>query len=548
MPARDYYLPERRLVSQEDSAITERANVPRSKFIGQWTRKTAFDAGWLVPILCEEVLPGDHLSYDVNAYIRLSTPLFPILDNQRIDTFFFFVPNRLVWDNWVRFMGEQTNPADSIDFTIPTVAITDAQAIVGSIWDHFGIPTAGQFAPAAGGAILNLNALPLRAYNLIYNQWFRDENLRDSLTVRKTDAGEDSDDYSLRMRAKAHDYFTSALPWAQKFTPPTVPLAGQAPITGLGTSNNTIGNIGPLGMYESDGSLIDYQVYRSLWDPAAANQAYMRVVDGGAGYRPDVFADLSQATGVAINVFRQAFLVQQLLERDARGGTRYVELIFSHFGVKNPDYRLQRPEYIGGGSTPLQITPVAQTAPTASLTVGALGAAGTAAGRHSASYAATEHGYIIGLINVRSELSYQQGLHKMWNRSTRYDFYWPSLAGLGEQAILRKEIYFTGLPANDEMVFGYQERWHEYRTRVSEVTGIMRSNAPGTLDAWHLAQNFITPPTLSISFIEDNPPMARILAAGINSDTQQYYADILFQRTAVRPIPTFGTPVTLGRF
>lgn len=547
MPARDYYLPSRRLVSHDEAAIVERADVPRSSFRNSWTRKTAFDAGLLVPILIDEILPGDHMKYDINAYVRLSTPLFPILDNQRIDTFFFFVPARLLWDNWPKFMGEQDNPEDSIDYTIPTVAITDAQATVGSIWDHMGIPTQGQFAAAVTGAILNLNALPLRAYNLIYNQWFRDENLQQSLMVRKTDAGEDADDYSLVYRNKFHDYFTSALPWPQKFTAPTVPVAGMAPVTGIGSQNSNMGTISTISVRESDQQLHDYDAYKNTWDlpdrPTA--EFVMKMADGNW---PAVFADLSQATGVAINTFRQAFLIQQLLERDARGGTRYTEKIWSHFGVRNPDFRLQRPEYIGGGSTPLQITPVAQTAPTASLTVGALGAAGTAAGRHNASYAATEHGYILGLINVRTELSYQQGLHKMWTRETQYDFYVPSLAGLGEQAILRKEIYFTGLPANDEVVFGYQERWHEYRTRVSEVTGIMRSTATSTLDAWHLAQKFLTPPTLSAAWIEDFPPVARILAAGTQANNQQYYADILFERTAVRAIPTFGTPVKLGRF
>lgn len=533
-------LPSRRLVSQDDAAMIERSGTPRSRFVGSWTRKMAFDAGFLVPFLVEEILPGDHMSYDVTAYVRMSTPLFPMFDNQRIDTFFFFVPCRLVWSNWARFMGEQDDPTDSIAYTVPTTDSSDGGAPVGSLLDHMGIPVDGQIGPTVTSIV---NSLPLRAYNLIWNQWFRDENIQDSVSVPVTN-GPDGGIFTLLRRAKSHDYFTSALPWAQKFTGPTVGLTGLAPVLGLGAINAGT-NAGPLNVQQTTVGPATYDYYKQLWNAAADDQVAMEVNVNGD---PLVYADLSYATGVAINTFRQAFLVQQLLERDARGGTRYVELIRSHFGVTNPDFRLQRPEYIGGGQTALQLTPIAQTAPTAGVPLGALGAAGTAAGSHRASYAATEHGYIIGLINVRSELSYQQGLHKMWQRRTRYDFYWPALAGLGEQAILRSEIYYTGSSANDDVVFGYQERWHEYRTRVSEVTGIMRSTATGTLDAWHLAQLFLTAPTLSSTFIGDEPPMERVLAAAELAEGQQYLADLLISRNAVRPIPTFGTPAHLGRF
>lgn len=537
MPREGYYLPERRLVSQDDAAMIENANVPRSKFTGSWTRKTAFNAAQLVPILVEEVLPGDHLSYNVTAYVRMATPLFPLFDNQRIDTFFFYVPNRILWDNWVRFMGEQDTPASSIAFTIPQIVSAAGGFAVASIYDHMGLPTVGQ---TTGANTLSINALPLRAYNRIWNDWFRDQNITNKVPVSVTDGPDAAGNYNVLVRAKSHDYFTSALPWPQKFIAPTVPLGGLAPVQGIGTLTSA-----------DDGAQIDViETFRVLPDYAlhqkttTAGRGTIEMIGG----RPAIYADLGQATGVAINTFRQAFLIQQLLERDARGGTRYVELLRSHFGVTNPDFRLQRPEYIGGGQSPLVLTPVAQTAPSAGVPVGALGAAGTSVGQHRASFAATEHGYIIGLINVRSELSYQQGIHKQWSRLTRYDFYWPSLAGLGEQAILRKEIYATGVPANDDVVFGYQERWHEYRTRTSEVTGILRSTAASTLDMWHLAQNFTSAPTLSDAFIYETPPMARILAAGAAASGQQYLADILIERTAVRPIPTYGTPVTLGRF
>jgi hypothetical protein len=543
----------RNLVSQTDSATIENAQVPRSRFQNQWSRKTAFDAGFIVPILVDEILPGDHMSYNVTAYLRLSTPLFPLLDTQRVDTFFFFVPARLLWVNWNKFMGEQDNPSDSIAFTIPVVNGKVGGADIGGMADHMGIPTVGQIT---AGQKVDYNALPMRAYNLIWNQWFRDENIMTSAPVALTNGPDLESAYALLPRSKSHDYFTSALPWPQKFTAPTVPLAGFAPVTGIGVNRQGDTHTGPTIYDTANPGGIVYghaashgSVTLPPW--AAGAVSYFINETGPGGTRsgvPQIYADLAQSTGVAINVLRQAWSVQALLERDARGGTRYVEKIRSHFGVVSPDFRLQRAEYIGGGQSPLNITPIAQTAPTTGVPLGALGAAGTAAGQHRASYAATEHGYILGLINVRSELSYQQGLARLWTRSTMYDFYWPTLAGLGEQTILTKEIYATGVAANDNNVFGYQERWQEYRTRYSDVTGIMRSVAAGTLDAWHLAQRFLSAPVLSTAFISDLPPMTRVLAAGALSTNQQYIADILYQRTAVRPIPTFGTPVQLGRF
>ena len=541
MPKDGYYFPERRLVSQDDAAMIENATVPRSRFTNTWSRITTFDAGYLVPFMVEEILPGDHMRYSVSAYVRMSTPLFPMYSNQRVDTFFFFVPNRLVWDNWARFMGEQDNPTDTINYTVPVVAGPVGGYPAHSLPDHMGLPVAPQVAVP-----FNHNALPLRAYNLIWNQWFRDQNIQTSLTVPKGDGPDGPAGYQLARRAKSHDYFTSALPWPQKFTAPNVPLGGTAPVIGIGFQSQTA-NTGPITAWESTGLSASYAFYKNLWDAAANNQVVANA-SAAAGAIPLVYANLGAATGVAINTLRQAWMVQSLLERDARGGTRYVELIRSHFGVTNPDFRLQRPEYIGGGQSPLQLTPIAQTAPTAGVPVGALGAAGTSAGHHSASYAATEHGYILGLINVRSELAYHQGMHRMWSRQTRIDFAWPELQGLGEQAILRKEIYMTGVAGNDETVFGYQERYHEYRTRYSEVTGMFRSGIPGTLDAWGLWQNFAAPPTLSDAFIRDEPPMARVLAAGALAANMQYLADIEINRVAVRPIAMYGTPSQLGRF
>ena len=530
-----YQLPARKLASQQDSAMIQRPDVPRSKFIGSFTRKTTFNSGLLIPFLVDEVVPGDHLKYDCTAYVRMATPYFPMMDNQRIDTHFFFVPNRLVWSNWKRFMGEQVSPDQSIDLTVPKVSYGGYDSFIetGSLWDYFGLPVYNGTQVTAFPDYISV--LPFRAYNLIYNEWFRDENLVPSAVVTLGDGPESINNFLVRRRAKSQDYFTSALPWPQKFTAPSI----QSAVSGLGIASADL-NVGTGAI----ASVID-----SFSQPnnTSYGNAYNMTVPywmraTAAGY-PQVYAEAS------VNSFRQAFLVQQLLERDARGGTRYTEIVRSHFGVISPDSRLQRPEYIGGGSSSLNITPVAQTTGGAG-TVGVLGAAATAVGKHMASYASTEHGYVIGLISVRSELSYNQGVPRHFSRNTRYDFYWPSLAGLGEQAILRKEIYATGVNSSDNEVFGYQERWHEYRTRYSDVTGRFRTNVPNTLSAWHLAQQFSSTPVLGQTFIEDTPPMARVLAAGATAAAQniEYLADILIQREAVRPLPMFGTPVTLGRF
>lgn len=557
MPKDSYYLPHRRMVSQADQAMIQRPDVPRSKFSSSWSWLGTFGAGYLIPFLVDEILPGDHMRYEANAYVRMQTPLFPLFSQQRIDTHWFFVPNRLVWSNWKRFMGEQDlGPDQDIEsFAIPETFYDGAIEVIptNSLGDYFGLPAGEQLSIG-----LFLNALPFRAYNLIYNEWFRDQNLQDAATVN-TGNGELFNaltTYPVRRRGKSHDYFTSCLPWPQKFTAPQIPLAGDAPVVGLGFREDARpAYTGPIDVVETDFAVQGSKIYEFYREVGGSDEADQRDIlyanaDAAAGATPLIYADLSSVTGISINVLRQAFLVQQLLERDARGGTRYTEIVKSHFGVTSPDARLQRPEFIGGGSSQLSITPVAQTAPTAGVPVGALGAAATSVGSHRASFAATEHGYVIGLISVRSELAYQQGIHRMWRRRTRLDFYWPSLAGLGEQAVLREEIFANGFQNedNDLFIFGYQERWHEYRTRTSQIVGQFRSTAManGPMDQWHLAQYFETAPTLSPEFIVDDPPMSRILAT--DESEQAYLADILIKREAVRPIPMFGTPVLLGRF
>lgn len=533
-PQEGYYLPKRQLINTNESSLIERPNIPRGKFIGRWNRLTTFDEGILIPFLVDEVLPGDHMTYDITAYCRMATPLFPLFSNQTLNTFVFFVPNRILWTNWVKLMGEQDNPGDSIAYTLPQIGVVAADVLVSNLFDHMGIPK------PAGANTLGINALPFRAYNRIWNDWFRDENLQNRAQVNTDNGPDGSNVYVLQRRAKMHDYFTSCLPWPQKFTAPAVPLSASfAPVSGIGL--HTQGTADGTQYYENTTGT-NPLTYANSGYAAHPIGNYIALHTDGSGI-PTIAADMSGVT-ISINAFRQAFMIQALLERDARGGTRYTEKILSHFGVRNPDYRLQRPEYIGGGSTPLNTTPIANTSNT---NLGSLGGASTGAGQHHASYAATEHGFIIGLVEVHSELGYQQGLHKMWTRQTMYDYPFPATALLGEQAVLQGEIYCVG-DGTDQTVFGYQERWHEYRVRYSESAGYFRSTFAAPLDAWHLMQKFGSAPTLNSDFIVEAAPVSRVVAAGGSATNQQYLCDILIQRTAVRPLPTFGTPALLGRF
>lgn len=541
MTAYDYQQPSRSFVKNDDRAMTAESDIPRSKFIGSWTRNTTFDQGYIVPFMVDEVLPGDQLSYDVTNFIRMATPIFPIFDNLKIDTFFFFVPNRIIWNDFRQFMGEAVTGV-----TLPTSVPQQISPLGGfgidSLADHLGV-----YAGTSGGQVLagdrnSVNVLPFRAYYEIFEQWFRDQNLSTALAINKSSADEIGDPVLFR-RAKMHDYFTSALPWPQKTVANQVPLNGLIPVSGIGSVINSAAQFPSDGrnFYETFGVRNVYPFSQTL------DQNFMRGAAYQGGFIPDVYVDLTNGAGLDMRTLRNSMLVQQLYEKDARGGTRYTEVIRQHFGVNSPDARMQRPEYIGGGSQMMQMTPIAQTALGASP-LGTLGAAGTSVGNSKASFASTEHGWILGLISIQSELSYSQGNSRMWNRRTRLDHYWPSLAELGEQAILRKELYVTGLAANDNAIFGYQERWHEYRTRTSEVTGRFRPTATLPLDAWHLSQMFTIFPVLNESFIQDVAPMPRILSVTAPDPGQQFLANILINRTAVRPLPMFSTPAQLGRF
>jgi len=533
--------------SAHNFAMVPKADIPRSKFSMQKTLKTTFDSGYLVPIMCEEILPGDTFNVNVTMFGRLATPLFPVMDNLHLDSFFFFVPNRLVWTNWVKFMGEQDNPSDSISYSIPQQVSPAGGYAVGSLQDYYGLPTVGQ---VGGANTVSHSALPVRCYNLIYNEWFRDQNLQSSVFESMGDGPDTtpSTNFVLLRRGKRHDYFTSALPWPQKGgSSVTLPLGTSAPIKSSGAT-----------IYLNDGTN-NYQINSAasnanlqISPSGSAPAGLLKFGSTGTPSATGLIADLSSATAATINQLRQSFQIQKLLERDARGGTRYTEIIRSHFGVASPDARLQRPEYLGGGSTSINISPIAQTGGTgASGTTtpqGNLAAFGTyMSGGHGFTQSFVEHGHVIGLVSVRADLTYQQGLRKFWSRSTRYDFYFPAFATLGEQAVLNREIYCDG-STNDSNVFGYQERWAEYRYNPSQITGLFKSTSTGTIDPWHYAQKFTSLPTLNSTFIQDNPPLARNLAVGSAANGQQLLLDAFFTINAARPMPMFSVPGLIDHF
>jgi hypothetical protein len=505
------------------------ADIPRSSFNRSHGYKTTFDAGYLIPVYVDEALPGDTITMNPTMFARLNTPIYPIMDNMFLDVHFFSVPVRQIWDNFRKFTGEQANPSDSTDYTVP---VSTAPASGGysnqSLQDYIGLPTQV--------ASFEHSALFTRAYNHIYNEWFRDQNLVDSATVDTDDGPDNPNNYVLRKRGKRHDYFTSSLPWLQKGDAVDLPLGEFAPIA----IDQITGSSALDGKYliVNGETAADFMYANSDLGVTASSVEFV------SGDNANLYADLSAATAATINQLRQAFQIQKLLERDARSGTRYSEIVKAHFGVSFMDVTY-RPEFLGGTSTSINVTSVPQTSETGTTPQGTLAAFGTATlqgGGFTKSF--TEHCVVMGIASVRADLTYQQGLNRMFSRSTRYDFYWPALAHIGEQAVLNKEIYLDG-SANDDAVFGYQERWAEYRYKPSLITGKLRSNDALTLDAWHLSQEFSSLPALNQTFIEETPPMDRVVAVTTEPD---FLMDCYFNLQCARPMPLYSVPGLIDHF
>lgn len=533
--------------SEQHYAQVPHAEIRRAKFQRDFNLLTTMNEGDLVPIYLDEVLPADTFKINLNALVRMATPLYPVMDNAYMDFYFFFVPARLLWKHFQNLMGQNDSTfwAETTEYTTPVTTAPKGGWNVGTLADYFGIPT--------GVSGLKVNSLPFRAYAKVWNEWFRDENLQQPVTQSMDDTTttgvntgtslSDAEAGGLPLKVcKYKDYFTSCLPSPQKAVEPvTIPLTGNAPIKGYkdeGRTNpvtgeaNTFYSIGPAeaGQKVQVGQIgADKQGLAMLW--------------GKNGSLTYLGAELGNITGATINELRQAIAVQHIFERDARTGTRYKEILKGAWGVTSPDARLDRSEYIGGHRMPINVNQVIQTSSTDSTSPqGNTGAYSmTTLSRNMCTYSATEHGYVLGLAAIRVDHSYQQGLSRLWTRNTRFSYYDPMLANLGEQAVLNQEIYAQGKP-QDEEVFGYQEAWADYRYRTNMVTSEMRSTYAQTLDAWHYADKYDALPTLSSSWIKEGTENIDRTLAVQSSNSHQFICNFYYEQAWTRPMPIYSVP------